>query len=142
MDLPTSFSGWLRILYVVFAFCSALCLGALKGSPFPFLFSFIVLFFFISLQLLVSSIYGVFCFVVLSSNLSVGFFLFIFHVNFMMGSSNIYWFFIKCCRFTCGSYCWSNTGNRECWGNSWYVSCTCCLDILQPYKVITFQTPF
>ncbi|XP_059457984.1 uncharacterized membrane protein At3g27390 [Corylus avellana] len=31
MDLPPSFSGWLRILYVVFAFCSALCLGALKG---------------------------------------------------------------------------------------------------------------
>ncbi|KAF5463807.1 hypothetical protein F2P56_013939 [Juglans regia] len=31
MDLPASRSDWLRILYVVFAFCSALCLGALKG---------------------------------------------------------------------------------------------------------------
>ncbi|XP_030975650.1 uncharacterized membrane protein At3g27390 [Quercus lobata] len=31
MDLPHSFKEWLRILYVVFAFCSALCLGALKG---------------------------------------------------------------------------------------------------------------
>jgi hypothetical protein len=31
MDFPFSFSGWLRILYVVFAFCAALCLGALKG---------------------------------------------------------------------------------------------------------------
>lgn len=129
-----------------FLLSALLCVWVLSKVPLSHsFFSFIVVFFFfflISLHFLISSIYGVFCFVVLSSNLSVGFFIFIFHVNLIMGSSNLYWFFIKCCRFTCGSYCWSNTGNRECWGNSWYVSCTCCLDSLQPYKVITFQTPF
>lgn len=103
-------------------------------------FSVLFLYFSISLQLLVSSVYGVFCFVLLIY--LQDFFFSFFLVNLIMGSSNLRWFFIKCCRFTCGSYCWSNTGNRECWGNSCFVSCTCCLDILQPYKVITFQTPF
>ncbi|KAA8531708.1 hypothetical protein F0562_006575 [Nyssa sinensis] len=29
--MPNTFKEWLKVLYVVFAFCSALCLGALKG---------------------------------------------------------------------------------------------------------------
>lgn len=120
---------------VCFLLCSVSGCSQRFPFPIPFQFYIILLFDFLA----AFGIINVWCILFCASNLSAGFF---FHVNLIMGSSNLHWFFTKCCRFTCGSYCWSDTGNRECWGNSWFVSCTCCLDILQPYKVITFQTPF
>ena len=65
---------------MVFAFCSALCLGALKGSPSSlsfYLFKFYVVFFFV--DIFVFGVYFVLYFLI------IFLLIFLFHVNLIMG---------------------------------------------------------
>lgn len=50
--------------------------------------------------------------------------------------------FVFVLRFIGGSDCWSNTDNRECWGDFGALSSTCCLDSLYYFQVLTVSGYF
>lgn len=112
----------LKISYVIFAFCAAFFLGALKGFQFFFFFS--------------SFVGSVFlCFLMMGSFLKSCF----------LKQSLIFFFYIFLyflCRFDRRSNCWFNINSWKCWSDSWFVPCTCYLDYLRCCKVRKLQLCF